>query len=126
MAFGARRSPCGRLEPVRVQGCGCGVATRAQLLTAGVSVGLLRAQLDAGRWRALNDRVVCLHNGPLTSAQQRSAVFLSAQTPAAMCGRTAMAMWGVTGHADSRIHVLVRRGGRVLPVPGVEIAVHES
>lgn len=103
-----------------------GVVSRQHLLDSGVSEGALRAQLDGGRWRSLNDRVVCLHNGPLGVAQQRWAVFLSAQPPAAMCGRTAMAMWGVTGHDDRAIHVLVRRGARVLPVPGVEMTVHES
>jgi len=103
-----------------------GVTTRQALAAAGMSVGGLRAHLDGGRWRALNDRVVCLHNGPLTERQRRWAVFLSASPPAAMCGLTAMAMWGVAGHSDGAVHVLVRRGARVLPVPGVDIAVHES
>jgi len=102
------------------------VATRRQLLAAGVTDGTLRANLVADRWRALNERVICTHNGPLTVSQQRWAVFLSAPQPAAMCGRTAMAMWGVTGHDDGAVHVLVRRGARVLPVPGGEVAVHES
>lgn len=103
-----------------------GIATRTQLLAAGITLGALRAHLEARRWRALNERVICLHNGPLTAAQQRWAVFLSAAQPAAMCGRTAMTMWGVVGLDDSVVHVLVRRGARVLPVPGVDVAVHES
>ncbi|MDQ1686461.1 MAG: hypothetical protein QOC82_3198 [Frankiaceae bacterium] len=102
------------------------VSTRQQLLAAGVTVATLRANLAAGRWRALNERVVCLHNGPLTESQRRWAVYLSAAQPAAMCGRTAMTMWGVAGYDDGRVHVLVRRGARVLPVPGVDLAVHES
>jgi len=95
-------------------------------LASGVSEGALRAQIAAGRWRALNDRVVCMHNGPLTMTQQRLAVFLSAPAPAAMCGRTAMAMWGVVGYGDETVRVLVRRGARVLPVPDVSVEVHES
>src|SRR4051812_50114290 len=67
-----------------------------------------------------------MHNGPLTRVQQRWAAYLSAGGLAAMCGRTAMEMWGVTGHDDGAIHVLVRRGARVLPVAGVAIVVHES
>lgn len=67
-----------------------------------------------------------MHNGPLTEQQRRWAVFLSAPAPAALCGRTAMTMWGVAGHADVGIHILVGRGARVLPVPGVEVEVHES
>jgi len=103
-----------------------GVATREELFAGGTSVGELRAQIDGGRWRSLNERVVCLHNGPLTEAQRRWAVFLSASEPAAMCGRTAMAMWGVVGHVDTAVHIVVPRGAKVLPVHGVEAAVHES
>lgn len=102
------------------------VVTRHELRASGVSASQLRAQLQAERWCALNERVVCLHNGPLTRAERGWAVFLSAAGPAAMCGRTAMSMWGVVGHDDARVHILVRRGARVLPVPGVEAAVHES
>ena len=43
-----------------------------------------------------------------------------------MCGRTAMAMWGVVGHVDTAVHIVVPRGAKVLPVHGVEAAVHES
>lgn len=102
------------------------MTTRERLVASGVSLSRLRAQIDAGRWCAMNDRVICLHNGPLTEAQRRWAAFLSAQPPAAICGRTAMTMWGVAGQCDDAVHILVRRGARVLPVPGVEMAAHES
>lgn len=86
----------------------------------------MRAQLEARRWRALNQVVVCLHNGPLTVDQQRWAVYLSAQGVAALCGLTAMQMWGISGFETDTVHILVRRGHQVLPVPGVAVKVHES
>jgi hypothetical protein len=102
------------------------IVTRAQLRECEVSRGDLRAQLDGSRWRVLNDSVLCTHNGPLTAGQAAWAVVLSAQGPCALCGLSGMQDWGVRGFPTSTIHVLVMRGARVLPVPGVTVAVHES
>jgi hypothetical protein len=103
-----------------------GILTRAQLRRAGVSEGRVRADLEAGRWRALNEVVVCTHNGPLTAAQAEWAAVLSAAAPAALAGLTAMLGWGVSGFGADSIHLLVVRGARVTAVPGVTVAVHES
>src|SRR5438309_6797949 len=97
-----------------------GVATRTQLLAEKLSWGFIRSQLEARRWRELNEHVVVNHNGPLTYEQQLGAVYLSAPQPAAMGGLTGMAQWGITGVDTSRVHILVRRGARVLAVPDVE------
>ncbi len=43
-----------------------------------------------------------------------------------MCGRTAAAADGLAGWEDDVIHVLVRRGERPSPLPGLAIRVHES
>lgn len=102
------------------------VVTRAALTSAGYTWDRIRANLDAGRWRALNERVLCRHNGPLTRAEQRAAVYLSAPPPAALAGLTAAEFWGVGGHADHAIHLLVAKGSRPRPVAGAEVAVHES
>jgi hypothetical protein len=103
-----------------------GVATRTQLLEEGLSWGFVRSQVEARRWRELNEHVIVNHNGPLTYEQQLWAVYLSAPQPAAMGGVTGMAQWGVTGVETSRVHILVRRGARVLGVPGIDVVVHES
>jgi len=103
-----------------------GVATRSQLLADGMSWPFIRSQLDARRWRELNEHVIVSHNGPLTQLQKMWAVYLSAAEPAAMCGLTGMAQWGVTGFETIAVHVVVCRGARVLAVPDVEIVVHES
>ena len=103
-----------------------GVATRSQLAKAGCTVAYVDAQLDAGRWRRLNDHVVALHNGPLLRRAQMWAVLLSAQGIAALCSLTVLELHGVKGFSVEEIHVLVQRGARVLPVPGVRVKVHES
>jgi hypothetical protein len=100
------------------------VATRAQLLAAGISRSQSTAQLNAGRWNRLNDRVICLHNGPPTRRQQLWAVLLSAPPIAALCGLTVLELHRTFGFPTKAVHVLVPDGRRVLPVPGVEIAVH--
>jgi hypothetical protein len=106
--------------------CQHGVATRQQLCAAGLTPAEVDAQVDGGRWRRLNDSVICTHNGPLTVDQARWAVVLSAQSPRALCGLTGLELWCVRGLATSQIHILVRRGGRVMTVPGVDLVVHES
>jgi hypothetical protein len=102
------------------------VATRAQLTAAGVSPSRQKAQLAAGRWQRLNERVICLHNGPLTRRQQLWAVLLSAPNQAALCGLTVLELHRIWGFATAQIHVVVGKGARLLAVPGVDIVVHET
>jgi hypothetical protein len=103
-----------------------GVATREQLFADGMSVSVLRARLTGGRWRALNEHVICMHNGPLTVMQAWWAVVLSARPFGALCGLTGMQSHGARGFESAAVHVLVPHGGRVLPVQGVNSVVHES
>jgi len=103
-----------------------GLATREQLLDDGYTWAFVRSQVEGRRWRDLNERVVVTHNGPLTWLQKLWAVYLSAQPPATMCGLTALQQWGITGFESEVIHIVVRRGARVLPVEGVQVDVHES
>src|SRR3954447_707906 len=103
-----------------------GVAKRAQIIEAGLTRRQVDAHLEAGRWRQLNDHVFALHNGELTRGGQMWAVLLSAQLPAALCSLTVLELFAVKGFATDAVHVLVPRGARVLPVPGVMIDVHES
>jgi len=102
-----------------------GVAARAHLALT-MSTRFIDAQIAGRRWRRLNDGVVVLHNGPLTKEQARLAVYLSAQRPAALCSLTATEMCGLRGFETEAVHILVRRGARVMPVPGVVTVVHES
>ena len=103
-----------------------GVATRTQLLDAGSTPGQLRAEVNARRWQQLNERVFCMHNGPLTRRQALWAVLLSSPTTSALCGMTVLELHRVWGFATTQIHVLVTKGGRVLAVPNVDITIHET
>jgi hypothetical protein len=58
-----------------------GIVTREQVRTGGVPVEHIKAQISARRWRALNESVICSHNGPLTADQARSAVASAAPAP---------------------------------------------
>jgi hypothetical protein len=102
------------------------VVTRAELMAAGYTWARIQAQLDAGRWQALNERVLCRHNGPLTRREQWTAAYLTARPLAALAGLTAVEFWGVRGHADDAVHLAARKGARPRRVAGVRVAVHES
>jgi hypothetical protein len=103
-----------------------GIGTREQFLANGLSEAEILSNIDGRRWRRLNDHVVATHNGPLTRRQAMWAVVLSAQAPAVLCSDTVYELFDVPGADTERIHVLVTRGARVLPVPGVQVKVHES
>ncbi|HWB68053.1 MAG TPA: hypothetical protein VG708_14615 [Mycobacteriales bacterium] len=103
-----------------------GMVTRSQLRVEGVTWSAVRANLRARRWQVLNDQVICAHNGSLRPEQARWAVWLSAPFPSALCSLTAMELRGVRGFETAAVHILVQRGARVLPVPGVAVVVHES
>lgn len=103
-----------------------GMVTRSQLRGEGVTWSAIRANLRARRWRVLNDQVICTHNGPYRPEQARWAVWLSAPFPCALCSLTAMELHGVRGFETDAIHIVVQRGARVLPTPGVATVVHES
>src|SRR3954451_17067468 len=100
-----------------------GVAKRGQIIEAGLTRRQIDAQVAAGRWRQLNDHVFALHTGQLTRSGQMWAVLLSAQQAAALCSLTVLELFGVKGFATDAVHVLVRRGARVLTAPGVMIDV---
>src|SRR5579884_946616 len=102
------------------------VVTRAELRARGCTWAQARANLDAGRWQALNDQVLCLHNGPLTRCEQWTAAYFSARPPAALGGLTALRYYGVRTEYDENVHVVTARGARPLAVKGVQLVVHES
>ena len=82
------------------------------------------AQVDGHRWQQLNERVLCLHNGPLTRRQQIWAALLSASPMAALGGLTMLEMRRLRGFDTESVHVLIPQGSRVLEVPGVTVVPH--
>jgi hypothetical protein len=100
------------------------IAIRDQLFAAGVTPGQLKGELARARWQRLNERVVCMHSGPLTRRQQLWAALLSAHPLTALCGVTVLELERVRGFADPDIHILIPQGSRFLGVPGAEVRLH--
>jgi hypothetical protein len=86
----------------------------------------VRAQVDAGRWTWWGDHVVLTQNAAPSRRQLMWVALLDAGPPAALASHTALEIAGFTGFAReaSRIHVVVPRGARCAPLPGLQ--VHES
>jgi len=100
------------------------IATRQQLFASGVTPGLLKGELARARWRRLNERIICLHNGPLTRGAQVWAALLSAHPLAALGGLTVLELDRFRGFPDPTVHLLIPQGSRFLGVPDVEVKVH--
>jgi hypothetical protein len=100
------------------------IATRRQLVDAGLSPARIAANIGALRWQRLNERVICLHNGPLTRRQQLWAALLSGSPAAAICGLTVLELNAMRGFSTPHVHLLIPQGSRFLGVPGVDIRLH--
>lgn len=90
-------------------GCRPGTSEVLRLVDAADRFGRdrVRAMLSARRWQRPHRRVVVLHNGPLTPAQQIWVALLSAPDGAALCGPTAASLDGLSGFPDPLLHVVV-------------------
>ena len=99
------------------------MATRDQLLAAGVTRGHLDAQVAGRRWRQLTSAVYVLHNGPLTERQQWWAATLAVGP---LAGRTSLQAFGIKGWPSSTVEVVVARGAKPVLPDGVDVTVHES
>lgn len=99
------------------------VLSRHQLLQH-MTPARLRAQLRAGRWKPLGRKVVVLHNGPLTPAQEAWAVLLCCPDDSALSGPTAMAFAGVADPWATGVHVTIPCGER--SPRGLDATVHWS
>jgi hypothetical protein len=94
------------------------VTTWSRLRAAGHSVGHIRAQLAARRWRRYGHAIV-LHNGPLSRDQRWRVALIHAGPRALLTGVTAVTAYGLRGWEREDVDVLVPRGARTLtsPVP---------
>lgn len=100
-----------------------GVVSRTQLRAAGVDRWHVRNQIQARRWHLIGRRVVVLHRGELSARQRQWVAVLNAGPRAALAQRTALAAGGLAGWQSDAVHVVVPKGTRVPPLPGV--AVHQ-
>ncbi len=97
-----------------------GVLSRAQVLAAGRTVGWIRAQLAARRWRRVHSGVYATFTGPLPRAAQLWAAVLACGPGAVLCRSTALEADGA-GERSSAIEVRVPSLRRVRPPAGISV-----
>jgi hypothetical protein len=100
------------------------VATRQQLALQGICSDDIRNQVQARRWTTVGRKVVVLHSGPLTAAQQQWVAVLQQSSGAALAGITAAQADGLRWLTPEKLHVIVPIGSRIVPAAGV--VVHAS
>ena len=99
-----------------------GVVSRRQLAQLGVTRWQIRAELRAGRWRAVGRQSVVTHTGPLPPAARNWVAVFEAGPRAHLDGASALVAAGLTGFDVPAIRVSVPRGARVYRrLPGVDI-----
>jgi hypothetical protein len=103
-----------------------GVLHRDQLRRLEVSANYVEAQIKARRWTAVGANVVLLQNADHTQEQLMWLATLDAGPAAALGSHTSLELAGFAGFpGEARtLHLIVERGARVTPLPGVR--VHES
>src|SRR3954452_11463587 len=99
------------------------VTSRLQLAELGVRSDTIRNHVAAGRWQAVDNRVVVLHGGPLTDNQRLWRAVLAQPPGAALAGISAAIAHGLDWKTAEEIHVVVPAGGRPRPIDGVVVHV---
>lgn len=100
------------------------VLDRDQLRALGVSATHISRQAAALRWQAVGERVVILHRGRLSRAEQVRCAWLDAGPLAAVCAWSTLEVAGLVRWERSDVHLLLPRGTRVRRRRGV--VIHES
>lgn len=108
------------------QALAVGVLRRDHHDDYGLTRAAVRAQVGAGRWTSWGDHVVLAQNAPPSRHQVMWMAVLDAGPPAALCSHTALERAGFHSFAREaeEVHVVVPRGARCAPLPGLR--VHES
>jgi hypothetical protein len=86
----------------------------------------MRNQLRASRWTQWGDHVLLMQNSAPTRRQLMLMAVLDVGYPAALASHTSLELAGFKSFANEadEIHLIIPRGGRCHPFPGVR--VHES
>ncbi len=98
-----------------------GAATRAQLLGAGVSPGVLRGLVDSGRFQKLYRGVFATFSGPVPWRTSLAGAVLYAGPGAAVGGRTALHLAGVIDGPPSTLDLVIPEERRVVRPPGLTV-----
>jgi very-short-patch-repair endonuclease len=105
-----RRAVQAAREVARNQG---EVVSRRQLYRLGVTRGLIRSQVRAGRWQKIGDQSVALHNGSISDVGHRWAAVFQGGPRAMLDGVSALIAGGLERFDSDRIRVSVPRGARI-------------
>ena len=99
----------------------------AELRAAGVTRSQRRHHVEAERWRSVPNRGIVVDRGPLDPTNAWRVALAEVASSARLGGVTALQASGVTGLADTAIHVWVTKSTRKgLPVAGPNVVLHES
>ena len=104
-----------------------GVATLAELTSAGVSRSMRRGLIRSGHWRPLGAKGVVLHTGPLHGEQALRAALIRVGPGARLGGTTALLAHGLAGFEERQTHLWVPKSATKdrRELPG-GIVVHET
>jgi hypothetical protein len=97
-----------------------GLVSRAQVIEAGATNGLIQRRLDAGRWVHLFPGVYRMAGTPASWRQQVLAACLAAGDDAIASHRAAARLWGTAGLGQRVVELSVPHARRVT-LPGVRI-----
>ena len=113
--------PVGVLDVLQEQ---CGVVSRAQVLSSGMTRKQIEVRLRGGRWQRLYPGVYATFSGDPGRAAILWAAVLRVGDNAVLSHYTAAELAGLIGTPSATIHVTVPSGRGVSPIPGV--ALHYS
>lgn len=98
-----------------------GLLSKAQLLSAGITVARIRAQVASGRWQRIHPGVIATFTGPLTREATVWAALLYTGDGATISHRTAAEMHGLVDDIDDTVHVTVPVNRRVRSHRGIRV-----
>jgi hypothetical protein len=99
----------------------CGVVSRAQVLSSGMTRKQIEGRLRGGRWQRLYPGVYATFSGDPGRAAILWAAVLRVGDKAVLSHHTAAELAGLIGTPSATIHVTVPRSRGVSPIPGVTL-----
>jgi very-short-patch-repair endonuclease len=103
-----------------------GVASRGELLAAGVGRRAIQHRLRSGRYLRLYEGVYAIGHADLTVAGRRRAIVLACGGWAVLSHRSAAGAWGIRPDGGTTWEVTVRKASRVRPAAPVTVYRHPS
>jgi hypothetical protein len=101
----------------------CGVISRRQAITCGITTGTIRRHLLSGRWQVVVPGIYAAFSGPLPRQAKLWAVVLKAGPEAALSHATAAELVGLIDDPARLVHVTVPDNRRMKRVDGIRVHV---